>query len=56
MFTAFKENIVLEAHPSKDTSSPWSYGKTQDGKSGWFPSNYAEEIKSELWDHACSVT
>jgi hypothetical protein len=34
------------AHPAKDSSSPWWYGMLlQEGKSGWFPNNYVEEIK-----------
>lgn len=40
------------AHPAKDSSSPWWYGMLlQEGKSGWFPNNYVEEIKREsrLW-------
>lgn len=36
------------AHPAKDSSSPWWYGMLlQEGKSGWFPNNYVEEIKRE---------
>lgn len=37
------------AHPAKDSSSPWWYGMLlQEGKSGWFPNNYVEEIKREF--------
>jgi hypothetical protein len=38
------------AHPAKDSSSPWWYGMLlQEGKSGWFPNNYVEEIKREFF-------
>jgi hypothetical protein len=38
------------AHPAKDSSSPWWYGMLlQEGKSGWFPNNYVEEIKREVF-------
>ena len=41
------------AHPAKDSSSPWWYGMLlQEGKSGWFPNNYVEEIKREFFQ-AC---
>lgn len=44
---SFKENMVLMAHPAKDEGSPWWYGMLlQEGKSGWFPNNYVEEIKT----------
>jgi hypothetical protein len=40
------------AHPAKDSSSPWWYGMLlQEGKSGWFPNNYVEEIKREYRCH-----
>ncbi|WVQ83634.1 hypothetical protein IAT38_005775 [Cryptococcus sp. DSM 104549] len=43
---SFKEDVVIEAHPSKDESSPWWYGTiVKDGSKGWFPKNYVEQIK-----------
>ena len=43
------------AHPAKDSSSPWWYGMLmQEGKSGWFPNNYVEEIKREWRGHTLS--
>jgi hypothetical protein len=45
---SFKENVVIAAHPAKDESSPWWYGTLVDeGKSGWFPHTYVEEMKRE---------
>ena len=47
--------MVLMAHPAKDSSSPWWYGMLmQEGKSGWFPNNYVEEIKREWRGHTLS--
>lgn len=42
---AFVENLLIDAHPSKDDASPWYYGiSLRDRKSGWFPSSYVVEI------------
>ena len=42
---SFAENVVLEAHPAKDSSNAWWYGTAvKEGKKGWFPHNYVEEM------------
>ncbi|OXH48550.1 hypothetical protein J004_04452, partial [Cryptococcus neoformans] len=44
---SFKEDVVIEAHPAKDESSPWWYGTVvKDGSKGWFPKNYVEHIQA----------
>lgn len=45
---SFIENVVIEAHPAKDSQSPWWYGTlVKEGKKGWFPHTYVEELKRE---------
>ncbi len=37
---------MLQAHKSKDADSPWWHGTlVKGGKSGWFPSNYVEQLQ-----------
>lgn len=46
---SFKENVVIVAHPAKDGSSPWWYGMSvEEGRKGWFPHTYVEEMTGEL--------
>lgn len=51
----FKDNLVLVAHPNKDSSSEWWYGTTvKDGRAGWFPKTYVERIdmgESTFWNY-----
>ncbi|KAK4688172.1 actin cytoskeleton-regulatory complex protein PAN1, partial [Tremellales sp. Uapishka_1] len=43
---SFIENVVILAHPAKDESSPWWYGTlAKEGKKGWFPHSYVEEMQ-----------
>jgi hypothetical protein len=43
--TAFKENIIILAHPSK-TGGDWWYGHmVRGGKPGFFPANYVKVVK-----------
>lgn len=43
---SFIENVVIEAHPAKDPQSPWWYGTlVKEGKKGWFPHTYVDELK-----------
>ncbi|KAI0668336.1 hypothetical protein C8Q78DRAFT_1173775 [Trametes maxima] len=43
---SFGENLILTAHPSK-SGSDWWYGTiVRDGKSGFFPKTYVEQITS----------
>lgn len=45
MDVAFGENLILLANPSK-TGNDWWYGTVlQDGKSGFFPKTYVEEVE-----------
>lgn len=45
---AFVENIIIEAHPAKDESSPWWYGKLSvTDKSGWFPKDYVKPLEDK---------
>jgi uncharacterized protein YaiE (UPF0345 family) len=45
---------VVEAHPAKDAESPWWYGTlVKEGKSGWFPHTYVEEMKRESSSFHC---
>jgi hypothetical protein len=45
---SFIENVVIEAHPAKDSESPWWYGTlVKEGRKGWFPHTYVEEMKRE---------
>ena len=40
--------MVIEAHPAKDPESPWWYGTlVKEGKKGWFPHTYVEEMSRE---------
>lgn len=51
--TAFGENLMLTAHPSK-SGSDWWYGTVvRDGKKGFFPKTYVErvEIGRVFYDH-----
>ena len=42
---SFIENVVIEAHPAKDPMGAWWYGTlVKEGKKGWFPSAYIEEM------------
>jgi hypothetical protein len=42
---SFVENVVIEAHPAKDPMGAWWYGTlVKEGKKGWFPSAYIEEM------------
>lgn len=44
--SAFAENVVIVANPSK-SGGAWWYGKiVKDGKSGFFPSTYVQELES----------
>lgn len=44
--TAFAENIVIIANPSK-SGGAWWYGKTvKENKSGFFPSTYVQELET----------
>ena len=41
----FGENMIIEAHPSK-SGGDWWYGKTvKDGKSGFFPQTYVQQVE-----------
>lgn len=43
-FAAFAENLILSAHPSK-TGGDWWYGTVvRDGKKGFFPKTYIEQV------------
>lgn len=44
---AFKENMILEAHPAKDANGPWWFGTLPNGNAGWFPSTYVAEFNSK---------
>lgn len=45
---SFNENMVVIAHPAKDSSSPWWYGLLVDGgNKGWFPHDYVTEMQRE---------
>jgi actin cytoskeleton-regulatory complex protein PAN1 len=45
-FPAFGENLVLTAHPSK-SGGDWWYGTlVRDGKSGFFPKSYVQEVET----------
>ena len=49
---SFIENVVIEAHPAKDAQSPWWYGTlVKEGKKGWFPHTYVDELKRESVSH-----
>lgn len=44
--SAFSENIVIIANPSK-SGGAWWYGKTvKEGRSGLFPSTYVQELEN----------
>ena len=46
ILTAFTENIIITAHPSK-SGGAWWYGTTaKEGKSGFFPSTYVQELEN----------
>lgn len=46
--TAFGENLILTAHPSK-SGADWWYGTLQrDGKSGFFPKTYVERVETSM--------
>ena len=48
ILTAFAENLVLTAHPSK-TGGDWWYGTVlRDGKSGFFPKTYVEPLQTGM--------
>ncbi|KAI0628815.1 hypothetical protein C8Q77DRAFT_1281081 [Trametes polyzona] len=45
---SFSENLILTAHPSK-SGSDWWYGTiVRDGKSGFFPKTYVEQVTSGI--------
>lgn len=47
-FSAFGENLILTAHPSK-SGSDWWYGTlVRDGKSGFFPKTYVEQVTTGM--------
>ena len=51
---SFIENVVVEAHPAKDPESPWWYGTlVKEGKTGWFPHAYVEEMKRKSDRQSC---
>lgn len=53
MGPAFGENLILLANPSK-TGNDWWYGTVlQNGKSGFFPKTYVEEV--QIGTHATST-
>ncbi|KDE02848.1 hypothetical protein MVLG_06638 [Microbotryum lychnidis-dioicae p1A1 Lamole] len=40
---SFKENLVLNVHPSKDPAGDWLYGTVESsGEQGWVPKSYVE--------------
>jgi uncharacterized protein YaiE (UPF0345 family) len=44
---------VIEAHPAKDPMGAWWYGTlVKEGKKGWFPSAYIEEMSRESASHS----
>lgn len=45
---------MIEAHPAKDPMGAWWYGTlVKEGKKGWFPSAYIEEMSRESAHHPC---
>ena len=39
---------MIVAHPAKDASSPWWYGMSvEEGRKGWVPHSYVEEMTGE---------
>jgi hypothetical protein len=50
---SFIENVVIEALPAKDPMGAWWYGTlVKEGKKGWFPSAYIEEMSRK--SHECA--
>lgn len=47
---SFEANLLIIAHPAKDTASDWLYGIVPaSGSRGWLPKTYVEELgKSSL--------
>lgn len=43
----FQENLLIVAHPPKDSSSDWLYGVVPaTGSRGWLPKTYVEELRT----------
>lgn len=46
---SFAENVVIDAHPARDASSPWWYGTlVKEGRKGWFPKDYVQELSGRV--------
>lgn len=44
-YIAFSENIIITAHPSKSGGAWWYGTSVKDGKAGFFPSTYVQELE-----------
>ena len=44
MILGFGENLILTAHPSKTGGDWWHGTVVRDGKSGFFPKTYVEQV------------
>merc|ERR1712093_754940 len=42
---SFRDNLLIIAHPPKDSASEWLYGMVPStGSRGWLPKSYVEEL------------
>jgi hypothetical protein len=45
---AFKEDLIIDANPSKDPDGAWWYATLPTGKKGWVPSSYVQSFTGEF--------
>jgi hypothetical protein len=50
----FAENMIITAHPSKSGGDWWYGTMVKDGKSGFFPQTYVQEVEQGISRRLCS--